>query len=467
MPNRLNTPNPQFIGNDGLPLAGAFLYFYATGTDTPLDTYSDPDLDVSHANPNPIELDSDGYAGPVFLQNLAYKVVLENSDLTQIWTEDPVYSSDYSTFAQFKPWNGNPNGAVAGTAGTQGALPGSSAIWDYLDNILYVATTTGDATTTVWTAVNASAATPATPAPQGYLTLSSDASNPILTADAISQTAVYYTPYVGNLVPVYNGSSFITTAFTQLTLTLSASNALSTAYDVFVFNNSGVLTLVTGPAWSNSAAGTGSRSTGAGTTQLQRLNGLWVNAVQINGRNGATSYVIDANTATYLGSILIDTTAGQVTCHRSWGQSRVWGVWNCYNRSLIYLKAGDSTASWSYGGATIRASNNNAANSLQVFSGLPEEYYDIKFNQMLDATSGATSVQGSSLIGFNSVVASSGYFANNSSVGGFFPGIAEYFAVPSLGMNRITCLETLTSGSANISFFGTETKMVLSAQYRG
>lgn len=463
MANRFFSPDQQFLSNSGVPYAGGFLYFYATGTSTPQNTYSDNALTI--ANTNPVVLDSNGQAGSVFLQNLAYKVVLTDSNLVQIWTMDPVYSSDYSTFAAFKPWNGNPNGFVAGTAGTVGTLPGTSAIWDYVDNILYVCTTTGNAASAVWTAINASSATPATPPPQGYLTLSSDSSNPILTVDAISSTSVYYTPYVGNLVPVYNGASFITTAFTQLVLTLSASQAISTLYDVFVFSNAGVLTLVTGPAWSVSTAGSGSRGTGASTTQIQRLNGLWVNQVQITGRNGATAYTIPANTATYVGSLFMDTVAGQITCHRSYGQSRKWGVWNAYNRVPTTLLAGDSTSSWAYASTTtIRPSNNNVANSLTLFSGLAEEEYSLEFHQ--NAGANITGTVPNTLIGFNSVTTGSGVAGGIVlNFGAAQNLIAEHDPAPSLGIQVVTQLEAgATSGT--VTFNGGLTNSRLVARWR-
>lgn len=472
MANRFYSPDQQFLSNSGVPYAGGFLYFYATGTSTPQNTYSDSGLTI--ANTNPVVLDSNGQAGSVFLQNLSYKVVLTDSNLNQIWTMDPVYTSDYSTFAAFKPWNGNPNGAVAGTAGTQGSLPGTSAVWDYLDNILYVCTTTGSAGTAVWTAVNGTAAVNITPSPQGYLTLSSDPSNPILTGDSTGQTSVYYTPYMGNLVPVYNGATFSVSTFSQLTLALTASQAIATIYDVFVFNNSGVLTLVTGPSWSNSASGSGARGTGGGTTQLQRLGGLWVNAVQISGKNGASTYTIPANTATYLGSISIDSSAGQVSCYRSFGQNRKWGVWNAYNRQTISTQAGDATASWTYNTNTARPSNNNAANSTQVFAGLPEEAAYIAFQQYVQMTpnGGCTTKVG---IGFNVTNAFSGTtgqaFVNGLAANGAGSNVtsnAEYTVAPFIGINTLTSVEqTPTTSGTGATYTGTQTSMTLAATYRG
>ena len=468
MSNRFVSPEQQFLDNTGTPYAGGFLYFYASGTSTPLNTYNNQALTI--ANTNPVQLDSAGLAGSVFLSNLAYKVVLQDANINQICTMDPVYSSDYSAFAQFQPWLGNPNGFVAGVAGTQGALPGSSSIWDYQNNILYICTTTGSATTAVWTAVNTPSTASATPAPTGYLTLSPDATNPVLTTDAVSQTAIYYTPYTGNTVPVFNGTTYTVTNFTQLTLTLSSSQSLNTLYDVFVFNNMGVLTLVTGPSWQSSAAGSGARGTGADTTQLQRLNGLLVNAVQIAGTNGTTTYTIPANTATYLGSIYVDGTAGQISCYRSYGQSRKWGVWNAYNRLPVYLKAGDPTSSWTYSSTTIRAANGNSANSVTTFSGLAEDPYTLRSTGLIECDSTAASALIAVGLGYNSVVAYSGGTGatvnSNGSAGSQFVTMAgDYLAPPALGINTITALENGVTGRTT-GFLGTELHMAVTAQWR-
>jgi hypothetical protein len=112
-------------------------------------------------------------------------------------------------------------------------------------------------------------------------------------------TPVFYTPFTGNLILIYNGSRHVPTEFTELTLDLVSAHAVNAIYDVLVFSNNGVLTAVTGPAWTTATAGSGARGTGAGTTQLSRLNGYWVNTVSMTGRNGSSTYSIGANLATY------------------------------------------------------------------------------------------------------------------------------------------------------------------------
>lgn len=482
MANRFFNPNEQFCDATGLPYAGGSLAFYASGTSSPLNTYSDSALTI--ANTNPVVLDSAGRAGSIFLQTLAYKVVLSDVNNNQIWTEDPVYTSDYSTRAKITGGSGSPNGSVAGTAASVG-IP-ADTYWDFTNNILYVCTQTGTTSTAVWTAVNATAAAAVIPPPQGYLTPTSG--TPVITSDVISNTTLVYTPYVGNTVPIYTGTGFSPTVFSELTLTLSASHAANTIYDVFIFNNSSVLTLVTGPAWSSSTAGSCSRGTGAGTTQISRLNGLWVNTVLMTGRNGASTFSIPANQATYLGSIHVDTTAGQISCLVSYGQNRKWAVWNAYNRVPIKLICGDSTASWAYSTATIRASDATPAsysatafnfpsvtfcNGGVVFQGLAEEIVDMRFNQYVISNVNNTAIIPQNLIGINSTTAGSGKFGvgggSQSTTGTFRSDlVAENFMLPSLGITNVCCLETVGAApTGTATWNGTNANMQLALTWRG
>lgn len=471
MAQRFQTPFEAFINSTPSVYAGGFLYFYESGTSTPLDTYNDPDLAAPHANSNPILLNSAGRPSvAIYLKNQLYTVVLKDSSLNTIWTADNVATTDFASVIVTKVGSGSPSGVVAGTAGSSSVLP--TMYWDYTNSFLYVCTTTGVAAVAVWTALNAAAATPTVVAPQGYLTPTS--ATPIIASDVTSATAIYYTPTVGNLVPIYNGSRFVPTEFAELTLTLASQHALNTIYDVFVFSNSSVLTLATGPAWNNSAAAAGSRGTGASTTQLTRLaGGYYVNAVQITGRNGSTTYTIGANLATYLGSIFIDGTAGQVTCHLSHGQSRKWAVWNAYNRRPLLLQAGDSTASWAYSTFTIRASRADAANSVTLFCGLAEEPVRVHFGQSVAHTgNNPTSNTVYVTIGWNSTTTNFGRIGSMDNYNGGAINIitqqtltAEYIAAPFLGINVATCLEA--GNIDTTTFSGTESFMKMTAEWRG
>lgn len=78
-------------GLAGEILVGARLYFYVTGTSTPLATYSDQALTTP--NSNPVVAGADGRFGPIWLQAATYKVVLKTAlDITLV-TRDPVVAS--------------------------------------------------------------------------------------------------------------------------------------------------------------------------------------------------------------------------------------------------------------------------------------------------------------------------------------------------------------------------------------
>lgn len=78
-------------GLSGEILAGAKLYFYASGTSTPQATYSDPSLDPGLANTNPVIASADGRFGPIWLQPLDYKIILKPFDDSEtLMTRDPI-----------------------------------------------------------------------------------------------------------------------------------------------------------------------------------------------------------------------------------------------------------------------------------------------------------------------------------------------------------------------------------------
>lgn len=310
--------------------------------------------------------------------------------------------------------------------------------------------------------------------PQGYLNLVGQASGDIIqVGDVVGTGTIFYSPFTGGTLPIWNGSTFKIVTFSEMTATLTtAGSPISTIQDECVFSNNGVPTLVTGPSWTTVTAGAGNRGTGAGTPQLTRLQGIWVNAVSIIGYNGLSSYTIPANQCTYVGSISVDTTAGLVSAFRSYGISRKFGVWNAYNRQPIYLKAGDGNGGWNPTG-TLGPVQGQTVNSLQIFSGLPEEVYDLKFFERGNAVSASSGVVVSltSAIGFNSTTVASGYEALGSqitvgSVTAYTLGIANtasYFAPPALGINTITALEA--GSGANVA--GGESSNVLTAYWRG
>jgi len=286
----------------------------------------------------------------------------------------------------------------------------------------------------------------------------------VLAAGVTAATSVYYTPYIGNLVPIYDGSSINTASFSELTLTLNSNHVASNIYDVFLFYDSGAVTIGTGPAWNTATAGSGARGAGAGTTELSRaVGGFYTNAFAMTARNGAATYTVGANQGSYVGSIFIDGTNGQVSCLLAYGQSRKCGVWNAYNRVPIILKAGDPTATWTYTVNAWRPSNNNTANKITVFCGLPEEMTDSKFIQ--EAFSSSGSLDTFTGIGWNSTTAPNGTIGVYNFAAQYLSQPANTIAAPFIGIANVTSLEKTESGTAG--YAGTEANMSLICGWRG
>ncbi len=128
-----------------------------------------------------------------------------------------------------------------------------------------------------------------------------------------------------------------------------------------------------------------SRSTGAGTSQLTLQNGVNVNTVAIT--NGPA-----AGLGTYVGTIRTNATA---TADFKFGTSAAGGgnailnVWNAYNRVDIATLVRDSTASWTYAVATMRAANGNVNNSAQLIKGLNEDMVRAAYMQRVSISTGA------------------------------------------------------------------------------
>jgi hypothetical protein len=313
--------------------------------------------------------------------------------------------------------------------------------------------------------------------PQGILSPISSTSAPIPTTDQTAVTRIYWTPYKGNVCPIYNGTSFVTTTSAQIFCDLTAgAQASGGIYDVYKFLNAGVVTLGFSPSWSagtsgSVTAGSCARGTGAGGAALTYLNGILVNAAAMTVNNSSSTFSVPVNQGTYLGSIYVNSTAGQINCHRSSGQSRQWGLWNAYNRQTIELRESDATASWVNAPTTWRQSRGDSNNFAMLFCGLAEETASCDFSQEVISTFNNSSSNANIGIGVNSTTATSGMAginqATGTSSGSAGSTVRAYFTqVPALGINQINALEQASAGTTNNQFNGAN-GMQLIVRWRG
>lgn len=238
-------------------------------------------------------------------------------------------------------------------------------------------------------------------APQGRITLTSGTA--VMTTSASAQTTVYYTPSVGGLVPVSDGTNWTPTVFTELsqatTDTTKSPTAVTTNsnYDLFVWSDSGTLRCTRGPAWSSDT----SRGTGAGTTELDFTTTYPTNKNSIT--NGPA-----ANRGTWVGTIRsngssqIDFTLPTVAS--GGGQGKI-GVWNAYNRQQLDVFIGNNAAAtYNYGTATTwRQAGGSSTNQINCVRGLDVDTVDALNLTRCVQTNAATT--GAAAIGLDSVTA--------------------------------------------------------------
>jgi len=293
-------PKWRAFDDNGDPLSGGLLYTYAAGSSTPLSTYTTRAGNV--ANANPVVLDANGEADVWVTPGVSYKFELRDSAGVVRWT---------------------------------------------VDNVPSPADT--DATTDISTE------------PGGRLTLTSG--TPVTSADVTAVATLYYTPYKHNKVPLYDGSAWtlysISTELSQTASDTTKSPAAVVAqanYDLFIWSDSGTLRLSRGPVWTANDA----RGSGAGTTELERVDGRLVNKVSIT--NGPA-----AHRGLYVGTVRSDDTA-------TFTDSKTKRfVWNMHNRLPRALRKAVGSATYTYTTATPRQVNADAANQVEVVRGQDED----------------------------------------------------------------------------------------------
>lgn len=291
-------------------------------------------------------------------------------------------------------------------------------------------------------------------APCGRLTLSSGVAVP--TGDAVDQAIVYFTPYRGAVVPIWDGTRFIGRSFVELSNDLGesaagkagpASATSNKNYDLFLWDDAGDLRLTRGPLWSSDTA----RGVGAGTTELDVVQGFEVNKHAIvNGpAAGAGLYVGTIRTN---GSSKVDFKQGGLAAG---GSAAVIGLWNRYHRVPVTGFVGDTGDGWTYNVSTWRAANGSNGMRVSVVAGLQEEVLRARY----DAAAYSATVSGGSnaavAMGLDSVTAASGsrQVAGHNSASGY-AALGAAHAAAFLGFHYMQALEACTSNTGNNAFVG-------------
>jgi hypothetical protein len=295
--------------------------------------------------------------------------------------------------------------------------------------------------------------------PGGRLTLTS--ATPVLTTDVTAATTVYYTPHIHNYIrlPDGVGGEFVA-QFSELSQTLAdttkspAAAAINSIYDMFVWNDAGTLRCTRGAPWATGGGSATARGTGAGSTELVRANGMWVNRYAIT--NGPT-----AGSGVYVGTIATDANGanGQLNMMlaptaAAGGTANRLDVWNCYNRVFVAASNRDSTNTWTYTTSTYRAFNNSASNRITYVCGLAEDAITVT---AVGTPGSVTSNTHRVAVGVDSsTVQAAGSIAAVYYISVLLNGTsldAHYCGIPGLGQHYVTGLE-YGGGTGTTTWYG-------------
>ena len=259
---------------------------------------------------------------------------------------------------------------------------------------------------------------------EGRLTLTTG--TPVTTADVTAATTMYYSPYIGNKIALYDGSAtWAVYSFTELSLALGTLTA-SLPYDVFAYNNAGTVTLEF-LAWTNATTR---------ATALTQQNGVYV-------KTGAT-------TRRYLGTFY--TTATTTT--EDSARQRL--VWNMYNRVTRQVKVFDATSNWTYATATWRQARATATNQINLLAGIANEAVSLCVQVGWTSDTGLN--QGAVSFGEDStstVATNATYVSSrNPSTNSLVPTLGFCTTIPAAGYHYYAWLEHGGGQTAVGAFFG-------------
>lgn len=180
----------------------------------------------------------------------------------------------------------------------------------------------------------------------------------------VQSSTLRFAPFGGDRVALYDGTSWTLHNFSEISLTLSGLTS-GANYDVFLYNNSGTLTLEL-TAWTSDTAR---------ATALTTQDGVYVKSGVATRRYLGTIRTVSTSATEDSGGGIIT----QVGAKRF--------VWNYCHRHHRRISVKDTTATWTYSTSDYRQAGGAAGNKVEVVSGLPEAIVNIAAYAVVSSTS--------------------------------------------------------------------------------
>jgi len=254
---------------------------------------------------------------------------------------------------------------------------------------------------------------------QGRLTLESGV--PCSSSNQTAKTTLYYTPYLGNWISIYDGTRWVLHSFSELSLNISTYTA-SKPYDIWIYSNSGSATLDS-TIWTNDTTR---------ATSLALQDGIYVKSGD--------------STRRYLGTIRITGTTGQ--CEDSMNNRFVW---NYYNRIKRIGMCCNTTYSWTYATSAWRECNGGTG-SLRFYFVIGVKEVLIQLEQSCNYQSASAAAGYVGVVDSTGQAWYQGYYS-----GSYYPLYGRYGTCafhPEIGVSSIYPREYSNSATA-MTLYGT------------
>ena len=254
--------------------------------------------------------------------------------------------------------------------------------------------------------------------------LSTESGIAVSTSDRSSQGTLYLVPHKGNRVRLYDGTRWKLYAFTtQVSLSLTLTSGKN--YDVFLYDNSGTLTLELSAAWTNDTTRADALATQDGIdVKSGATTRLWVGTIRASGTN-----------------VTEDSKAKRF-------------VWSRYRQELLDLLVTDTTSSWNYTTASYRQVRASSANQAEWVSGLAYTPVRLTAIHIHSNDFGAAGATGIDIDGTSSNDAQVFLGVSQNIANGTADHIAVYNGRPGLGYHYAAWLEYAQAAGTS-TWYGT------------
>lgn len=256
----------------------------------------------------------------------------------------------------------------------------------------------------------------------GRLTLESGV--PVSTTDQTAKTTVYFTPYKGNSIALYDTDDSVWKHYEFSEKSVSVPSTTNTPFDIFGYDNGGVLTLEV-VDWTNDTTR---------ATALTTQDGVYVKTGSLNKR--------------YLGTGRTTGVSGQCEVSTS-----LCLIQNYYNKVKKSLYAIDPDANWTYTTQSYRAANNNTTigeGRIGVVVGISEDIVEASYVSVAQNTTPQISSGG---VGINSTTTKSSQISGTYKSVYYGTSISSYKGFLDIGYSYIQSLE-ISSSTGTTAWLG-------------